>query len=259
EKITGNVNNDLKRVFSCKVLALNPTFDLALVQIINPPQNLKALSLSDLSQVGIGEPTVAIGHPGGGAPWSLTTGKISASFENYGNSKGWDVFQTETSLNPGNSGGPLLDGSGAIIGVNTFIIRKSDSGLALTGLNFAVKSSTVRYWIREIIGQLPTVSEVSKSRQEKPTEPSGEDIEKATPPAPEKKAPKAFVEKGKEKRDSELPKSPEKEKAYTSKIEPGKVYGGKDLDSFLESYKKEYQDFRQQQQVEYKEFLKSKR
>jgi len=267
DKVTGNSKKDMKRLYNAKVLALHPKYDLALVQIINPPSSLKPLPLSDLGQVGIGEPTVAIGHPGGGAPWSLTTGKISASFEDYNSLSGWDVFQTETSLNPGNSGGPLLDGSGAVIGINTFIVRKNRSGLALTGLNFAVKSTTARKWIKKVIGKLPKASTVKvKKEVEKKAPPKSAEIEKAKPPKPQpkKKAPKAFVEKSdnknsKEKRKSKLaPPPPRKKKEYTTKEKPGKEYGGSDLDSFFAKYEKEFGDFKKNYEAELKAYMKSK-
>jgi S1-C subfamily serine protease len=60
ETITGNAKNDLKNGHMAEVLAVNPDYDLALVQIVNPPKELTVLPLSDLTLVGIGEPTVAI-------------------------------------------------------------------------------------------------------------------------------------------------------------------------------------------------------
>ena len=160
-KLTGNNKTDLKQGFQVKVIATNPTYDLAILQMIDPPDDLPTLPLSNLKNVGIGEPTIAIGHPSGGALWSLTTGRLSASFLDYGDVKGWGVYQTETSLNPGNSGGPLLDGAGNIIGINTFIIRKNAGGLALTGLNFAVMSTTATDWLKKVLGRLPGEAELT--------------------------------------------------------------------------------------------------
>ena len=180
-QVTGSSSSDLSRRYAARLVAKHPRFDLALLQIVKPPQDLRALPLSDLRGVAVGEPTVAIGHPGGGALWSLTTGRLSASFENYRGVQGWHVFQTETPLNPGNSGGPLLDGSGAIIGVNTFIVRKGAGNLALVGLNFAVKASTVRRWIGRTIGRLPQASELRLARTTRP--PAVEEVQKAAPPA----------------------------------------------------------------------------
>ena len=162
-KLTGDLGRDLKAGFPARVVALNASYDLAVLQIIQAPSDLTVLPLSTLEGVGVGEPTIAIGHPGGGAAWSLTTGTIGASFSDMMGRTGWHVFQTETALNPGNSGGPLIDGSGSVIGVNTFIRRKGRDGLALVGLNFAVKSSTARTWLKAVLGQLPDAQVVSKS------------------------------------------------------------------------------------------------
>ncbi len=232
EQVTGNPKKDYKRGFAAEVLAVNPEFDLALVQIVNPPNDLKPLPLSDLNQVGIGEPTVAIGHPGGGAAWSLTTGKISASWENYREKQGWDVYQTETSINPGNSGGPLLDGSGAVIGINTFIIRKGQQGLALTGLNFAVKSTTARDWIVSIMGELPLASTVKTKEKSLPS--IGE-VDNADGPTNPKGTVDPYVKKGDtdEKRDSKLeePSQRESEYSHSEKGKPGTVILGSKIDT----------------------------
>ena len=87
------------------------------------------------------------GHPESGAKWSLTTGRIGGTWSDFDGVKGKDVYQMETSVNRGNSGGPLLDGNGYLIGINTSIARKAPDGLAITGVNFAIQSSVVRHWI----------------------------------------------------------------------------------------------------------------
>lgn len=145
-ELQGN-SNDLGEPVSAVIVAIDRRIDLALLSLNSSRAFPAPLALSDLSQVGVGEPTIAIGHPTGGAFWSLTTGRVSGSFTNYDGIRGKDVFQTETAMNPGNSGGPLLDGSGQIIGVNSFIRRQNASGLTLAGLNFAIKSTSVQEWI----------------------------------------------------------------------------------------------------------------
>ena len=96
----------------------------------------------------VGDPVLAIGHPESGGLWSLTSGRIGSIIKNQSGIKGKHVFQTETSLNRGNSGGPLLDGNGDMVGVNTNISRRSSDGLAITGINFAVQSNVLRDWLR---------------------------------------------------------------------------------------------------------------
>jgi serine protease Do len=92
---------------------------------------------------------VAIGHPEQGGLWTLTTGVISAEVDNFNGVKGKQVFQTETGSNRGNSGGPLLDGEGWMIGVNTAIARMASEGLQITSISFALKSSVATQWLRE--------------------------------------------------------------------------------------------------------------
>jgi serine protease Do len=60
--------------------------------------------------------------------------------------RGKNVFQTDTSVNRGNSGGPLLDRRGYMVGMTTNVARRGAGDLAITGVNFAVKSSVVRDW-----------------------------------------------------------------------------------------------------------------
>jgi serine protease Do len=92
---------------------------------------------------------VAIGHQEQGGLWTLTTGVISAEVDNFNCVKGKQVFHTETGLNRGNSGGPLLDGEGWMIGVNTAIARVASDGLPITSIGFSLKSSVARPWLRE--------------------------------------------------------------------------------------------------------------
>jgi serine protease Do len=108
------------------------------------------LEFSDSDLVSIGDPVIAIGHPEQGGLWTLTTGTISSHINNYGNMPGKNVFQTETSLNRGNSGGPLINGHGHIVGVNSMISRKAKDGLAITGINFSIKSRVAVNWLNSI-------------------------------------------------------------------------------------------------------------
>lgn len=165
-EVTGVLKEDFKYTFPAQFIAHDPNLDLALITFKKPlaeDEKLPFLSLSNLAKVGIGEPVVAIGHPGNGQLWSMTTGRISASWKGYNGIPGWDLFQTETAINPGNSGGPLLAGDGAIVGVNTFVIR-SGKDISLEGLNYAVKSTTALTWINSLTKrpQSPPVANPSK-------------------------------------------------------------------------------------------------
>lgn len=149
DRVTGNSKTDLSRRVNASVTAFDRQMDLALLKMEAAPAALVVLNLSDPDRVKIGERVVAIGHPEQGGLWTLTTGVVSAEFDDYGNTKGKHVFQTETGLNRGNSGGPLLDAQGRIIGVNTAIARLAADGLPITSISFAVKSSVARTWLRE--------------------------------------------------------------------------------------------------------------
>lgn len=242
EKITGDAKKDLQHTYEGRVLAIKPEFDLALVQIVNPPPELPVLALSELKEVGIGEPTVAIGHPGGGALWTLSTGRIGASWESYKGKSGWDLFQTETPINPGNSGGPLLDGSGSIVGINTFIIRKANDGTVLSGLNYAVKSTVARDWILEVLGKLPKASSVKPTKQL--SKPDTTSALKAPPPEPlkendrtenitdQKLNNKSLTSKGRPNRLKRPPKREPRE--YTTRIKPGQSYSGDKLQELFQ-------------------------
>lgn len=146
-RVTGNFNTDLKQRFQARVQSFSQELDLAIVKIINPPSSLPILTFANSDEVKIGAQVVAIGHPEQGGLWSLTTGVISAHIANLDRVKGKHAFQTEASLNRGNSGGPLLNTEGQQIGVNTAMARKAKDGLAITDVNFSIKSSVVRQWL----------------------------------------------------------------------------------------------------------------
>src|SRR5690606_10004393 len=121
--------------------------DLALLQIQNPPANLPTIHFADPEQAEIGDAVVAIGHPEQAGVWTLTTGTISTVIANFSGVQGKHVFQTEASVNRGNSGGPLLDENGNMLGINTAIARRGRDGVAITDVNFALKSSVAVTWL----------------------------------------------------------------------------------------------------------------
>lgn len=146
ERVTGDTKRDLKGPINAQVVRFDRGLDLA---ILEPETRLKAgpLTLGDDSSVEPGDAVVAIGHPEQGGLWTLTQGVVSTVIADLGGVKGKDAFQTDASINRGNSGGPLLDRSGEIIGVNTSMARKAADGLTITSVNFSVKSSVARRWI----------------------------------------------------------------------------------------------------------------
>jgi serine protease Do len=149
DRVTGDRKVDLSRSGKARVVAYSEPLDLALLKLDGLPGPFPVLELDDSDQAEIGDRVVAIGHPEQGGLWTLTTGTISAEFDNFNDTKGKSVFQTETGLNRGNSGGPLLDTDGRMIGVNTAIARVAPDGLPITSISFSLKSNVAKQWLRD--------------------------------------------------------------------------------------------------------------
>jgi putative serine protease PepD len=136
---------------AAQVIGADPSRDLALLKV--DAGNLPTLALGDSSSVGVGDPTYAIGNPFG-LDHTLTTGIVSALQRSLQAPDGATIsgaIQTDAALNPGNSGGPLLDSSGKVIGVNSQIQTGSSSGAEAgnVGIGFAIPASTVKSFIAE--------------------------------------------------------------------------------------------------------------
>ena len=111
-----------------RILATAPDYDLAMLQLMQPGPDRAFLSLGTIQEVRPGQEVLAIGTPLGVFQNTVTRGIVSSLRQ-------LDkvvVLQTDTALNPGNSGGPLIDHAGRVIGINTMGFRGSQ------GLNFAV-------------------------------------------------------------------------------------------------------------------------
>ncbi len=130
--------------YNAKVIGTDPYTDLAVIKVDVNPSLLHPLPLGDSSTLRVGEQVAAIGNPFG-LSGSMTSGIVSqlgrllstpgtASFSIP------DVIQTDAAVNPGNSGGPLLNMKGQVIGINTAI--QSGTG-EFAGIGFAVPSNTV--------------------------------------------------------------------------------------------------------------------
>jgi serine protease Do len=149
DRVTGESTHDLSRMVRATVVAFSQPLDLALLKLDGVTAQLPVIDVSESGRARIGDRVVAIGHPEQGGLWTLTTGVISAEVDNFNGVKGKHVFQTEAGLNRGNSGGPLLDGEGRMIGVNTAIARVASDGLPITSISFSLKSSVAGQWLRE--------------------------------------------------------------------------------------------------------------
>jgi serine protease Do len=155
-----------------------------------PSGPLQFVELTDSDGVRIGDRVVAIGHPEQGGLWTLTTGVISTEFEDFNNVKGKSVFQTETGLNRGNSGGPLLDSEGHVVGVNTAIARLAADGMPITSISFSLKANVARTWLREQGVVLAAATGPSAAPKPKSVIPATDrpvsSTSPETPPAPSK-------------------------------------------------------------------------
>jgi S1-C subfamily serine protease len=139
------------RTVTARVIGKDPDTDLAVLAVSTKGPALRPLELGDSSAVRVGDPTVAIGNPFG-LERTLTTGVVSALQRRITAPSGFaieDVIQTDAALNPGNSGGPLLDATGRVIGVNSQIATGEGSS-GSTGIGFAVPASTVRSVLPEL-------------------------------------------------------------------------------------------------------------
>ena len=149
KRVTGDHKADLSKGYRGKILAYDIPLDLALVQILNPDRQFKTVPFADSETIEIGEQVYAIGHPEQGGLWSLTTGVISARWKNYGGVSGKHLFQTDASINRGNSGGPLLDDKASMIGINSMIARKAADGLTITDVNFSIRAKVAIDWLNQ--------------------------------------------------------------------------------------------------------------
>jgi S1-C subfamily serine protease len=139
------------------VVGLAPNYDLAVVRMRNPRQVPPPVPLGSSAELKVGQTAYAIGNPFG-LDQSLTSGIVSALKRRLPTNAGREianVIQTDAAVNPGNSGGPLLDSAGRLIGVTTAIISPSGSN---AGIGFAVPADTVNRIVPELIrsGRVPT-------------------------------------------------------------------------------------------------------
>ena len=136
--------------YDARVLGVDAIADLAIVDI-DGGDGFAVFDMGDSGSLSIGEDVVAVGYPLddvlGNAP-TITRGVVS-SVRKFG---GVEHIQTDAAVNPGNSGGPLFNGAGEVIGVNTFIIRDAGGQSGnIEGINLAIS-------INEVKKRLPSLS-----------------------------------------------------------------------------------------------------
>ncbi|HLW37441.1 MAG TPA: trypsin-like peptidase domain-containing protein [Candidatus Eremiobacteraceae bacterium] len=133
------------RSLPARVVGTDPHSDLAVLRV--PDTGLPSAQLADSSQLQVGQLVIAIGNPLGFQA-TVTAGVISALGRTLRSETGRlieSVIQTDAALNPGNSGGPLVDFRGHVVGINTAIIAGSQ------GICFAIPVNTARWVVSQLI------------------------------------------------------------------------------------------------------------
>jgi len=126
--------------------------DLAVLKTDGSVPAIVKLGNSDVLKSG--ESVIAIGSPLGDFKNTVTVGVVSATGRSIDTGEGYqveDLIQTDAAINQGNSGGPLVNLAGEVIGINTMIVRSSSSGTVAEGLGFAIPVNTARAVAEQII------------------------------------------------------------------------------------------------------------
>ena len=157
--------NRFKDGHRASILFHNHELDMALLKTSSLP-DLTPIPFGNSGKVSIGDSVLVIGHPENGGLWTLTSGRVGSKIRNFRKIQGKHLFQAEASINHGNSGGPLLNLHGQMIGVVSSMYRTASDGSAITGINFALQSQVVYKWLekQQVSVKLQPISEDISSK-----------------------------------------------------------------------------------------------
>ena len=143
EDIIVRVNGDEE--YKAKVIGADPLSDIAVLQL-ETKDKFTPVAFADSDKARIGDWVIAIGNPFG-LGGTVTSGIISARNRSIGLSRYEDYIQTDASINSGNSGGPLFDMNGDVIGINTAILGRNGS----IGIGFSIPANSAKIVIDQLI------------------------------------------------------------------------------------------------------------
>jgi putative serine protease PepD len=152
------------RVFDAEVVGTDPATDLAVIRMDSAPDDLTAVQFDDSEELEVGQPVMALGNPLG-LSHTVTVGIVSAldrpvTTQGAGTSPDeptqvvTNAIQTDAAVNPGNSGGALVDTAGRLVGINSSIatLGASDGGQSGSiGLGFAIPSNQAKWVAQQLI------------------------------------------------------------------------------------------------------------
>lgn len=133
------------------IIGADPGNDIAVLQVNAPPELLQPVELGASGNLQVGQRAIVIGNPFGQFGGTLTTGVVSAlerSIEGRDRRQITGIIQTDAAINQGNSGGPLLDSAGRVIGVNTAIFSPSGTN---AGVGFAIPVDTLHRILPDLL------------------------------------------------------------------------------------------------------------
>ncbi|MCE6960623.1 DegQ family serine endoprotease [Cereibacter sphaeroides] len=148
-----NVKLQDGREFRAEIVGTDPMTDIAVIRL-KDARDLPFVEFGDSEKLRVGDAVVAVGNPFG-LGGTVTSGIVSAMGRNINSGPYDDYIQTDAAINQGNSGGPLFDTSGKVVGMNTAIFSPSGGSV---GIGFSIPADTVR----EVVAQLQEKGTVSR-------------------------------------------------------------------------------------------------